>query len=154
MSPVLLVVSFAAPIAILVVIFLLVFGAVRKAIDRAAEEIAAEGVELDSGQVTLTTRMTNFRAPGLISGGIRRNPARVVLTKQRLHLIQRPQRYGILERTDLKQFTVGTIDGKLHLHTDTPPGATGSVDYRVHVDNPARWVDALAAAGATKASTT
>jgi hypothetical protein len=130
-----------------------VFAAVGKAIDRAAEALASEGVELDSGRVVATTRMRRFRAPGLyVGGGIRRTPARLVLTKQKLHIVMRPQRYGILERSTLDKFTVGILDGKLHLQSSDPPGATGSVDYRVKLADPEKWVAALTAAGAKPAA--
>jgi hypothetical protein len=152
MSALLLVLTFAVPLIIVALVLVLVFGAVRRAIDRAAEALASEGIELDSGPVTLTTRMQSFRSPELYGGGLRRTPARLVLTTQRLHLLQRPQRYGILERADLGRFTVGILDGKLHLHSTEPPNATGSIDYRAQVDNPDAWVTALTAAGARRAA--
>ena len=143
----------AGPLVLVVILLVIVFAAVRKAIDRAAETLSSEGIELDSGQVTLTTRFKSFSAPGIMRyGGIKRVPARLVLTKQRLHIVQRPQRYGIFERSTLDQFTVGTLDGKLHLHSSTPPGASGAIDYRVAVPDTERWVTALAAAGAKRAA--
>jgi len=145
--------AIAGPFLIVVVVLVVVFGAIRKALDRAAEALAPEGVELDSGRVTVTTRYKSFRAPGITHyGGIKRVPARLVLTKQRLHILMRPQRYGIFERSTLDKFTVGTLDGKLHLHSSEPPGASGSVDYRVAVPDVDSWVTALAAAGAKRAA--
>ncbi len=141
------------PLVLVTVVLVIVFAAVRKAIDRAAEGLASEGIELDSGPVTVTTRMRSFRAPGIISaGGIRRNPARVVLTKQRLHILQRPQRYGIIERADLARFTLDNVDGKLRLRSEGPPGASGEIDYRIPVRDLDEWMAALGAAGARRAA--
>lgn len=145
-------VSMVVPLVLVTITLVIVFAAIRKAIDRAAEGLAPEGIELDSGRVTATTRMRDFRAPNIYSGGIRRNPARVVLTKQRLHILQRPQRYGIINRADLARFTVGILDRKLHLHTTDPPGASGSIDYRIAMPDPDLWVRALAEAGARRAA--
>jgi hypothetical protein len=114
--------SVLGPLVLVTGVLVIVFAGVRKAIDRAAAALAPEGIELDSGPVTATTRMRDFRAPDFYSGGgIRRNPARIVLTKQRLYIVQRPQRYGIIDRAQLASFTVGILEGKLHLHSDRPP---------------------------------
>jgi hypothetical protein len=149
------IVAFAiiGPLVLVTVVLVIVFAAIRKAIDRAAQGLASEGIELDSGPVTVTTRMRSFRAPGIASaGGIRRNPARVVLTKQRLHIVQRPQRYDIIERADLARFTIDTVDGKLRLRSEDPPGASGEIDYRIPVRDLDAWMAALAAAGARHAA--
>ncbi|MBA3391673.1 MAG: hypothetical protein H0T89_03465 [Deltaproteobacteria bacterium] len=148
-----LVLSIIGPLVVVAVVLVIVFGAVRRAIDRAAESVAVEGVELDSGPVTVTVRMRDFRAPGIRSGGIRRVPGRIVLTRRRLHILGRPQRYGIFDRADLDRLTVGIFDGRLHLYSTDPPGATGSIDYRVPIKDPERWVAALTAAGALGART-
>ncbi len=148
-----LVLSITGSLVIVGVVLVIVFSAVRRAIDRAAERVAVEGVELDSGPVTVTVRMRDFRAPGIRSGGLRRVPGRVVLTKRRLHILGRPQRYGIFDRADLDKLAVGILDGRLHLYATDPPGATGSIDYRVRVDNPERWVAAIVAAVALGART-
>jgi hypothetical protein len=143
------VVSVVVPLVLVVAVLALVFAAIRKAIDRAAHALGPEGIEHDSGPVTVTTRMRDFRAPDFYSGGgLRRNPARVVLTKQRLYILQRPQRYGVIDRAGLAKFTVGIVDNKLRLRTDEPPGASGSIDYRIPVRDPETWVGALTAAGA------
>ena len=149
----LLVLTIVGTFAMVALVLVLVFAGITQAIDRAAEALASEGVELDSGRVTVTTRMRDFRGAGFYAGGgIRRNPGRVVLTKQRLCIVQRPQRYGIIDRAALASFTVGTLDGKLHLQASDPPGATGSVDYRITVRDPDAWVAALTAAGARRAA--
>lgn len=149
-----LVLSILGPLVLVTAVLVIVFAAIRTVIDRAAEALAPEGIELDSGQVTVTTRMRDFRAPDFYSGGgIRRNPARVVLTKQRLYILQRPQRYGVIDRADLAKFAVGILDGKLHLRSDQPPGASGSIDYRIPVRDADSWVAALAGAGARQDTT-
>ncbi len=149
----LLVLASTGSLAVVGVVLAIVFGAVRRAIDRAAERLAAEGVELDSGPVTVTVRMRDFRTPDSYrSGGIRRAPGRLVLTKRRLHILGRPQRYGIFDRAGLDQLTVGILDGRLHLYAIDPPGATGSIDYRVRIKDPERWVASLTAAGALRSS--
>ena len=146
-------VAIVGTLALVASILVIVFGAVRKAVDRAAEALAPEGIELDSGPLKLTVRMRDFRTPTFYSGGgISVVPARVVLTKQRLHLLARPQRYGIIDRSGLGAFTVGVVDGRLHLQATDPPGATGSIDYRIPVRDPDAWVTALRAAGARTAA--
>ena len=147
------VLTIVGPLVLVSVVLFTVFAAIRKAIDRAAHELSSEGIELDSGPVTVTTRARRFRARGIYSaGGIRRNPARVVLTKQRLHILQRPQRYGIIERADLARFTVDVVRGKLRLRSEDPPGASGAIDYRMAAPDVDAWVAALAAAGARRAA--
>jgi hypothetical protein len=140
-------------LVLVIIVLVAVFAAVRRSIDRAADALKPEGIELDSGRVTLTTRLRDFRAPGIRSGrAIRRTPGRLVLTKQRLYLLCRPQRYGIIDRRELARFTVGIHDGCLHLTTNDPPDASGSIDYRLAVANPGTWVAALQAAGARPAA--
>lgn len=148
------VLSIVGPLVLVTAVLVIVFAAIRKAIDRAADALAPEGIELDSGRITVTTRLRNYRGPGIYSGGgIRRNPARAVLTKERLYILQRPQRFGVIDRADLAKFTVGTLDGKLHLRSEQPPGATGTIDFRIPVRDPETWVAALAGAGASRAAT-
>lgn len=141
-------------IPLLVVALLgLVFFLIGQALDRARAGLEAEGVVMASKRVRITTRYQNFRAPSLLAaGGIRMNPGYLVLTRERLVVLQRPQRYGIFARADLGRFRVGVAEnGTLQLHSDEPPGATGSVDYRVPVGDAAAWVKALTAAGARAA---
>ncbi|MGE0548851.1 MAG: hypothetical protein AB7O24_20450 [Kofleriaceae bacterium] len=148
----LLALSFVGPLVAVAAVLVIVFAMIRRAIDRAADALTPEGIELDSGPVTVTTRLRNYRAPGFYSGGAyRRNPARVVLTKQRLYILQRPQRFGVIDRADLAAFTIGILDGKLQLRSDKPPGATGSIDFRIPVRDPDAWVARLASAGASRA---
>jgi hypothetical protein len=118
---------------------------------RLAEQAASlDDVMLDSGYVKMATRFDGFRSPTLIRSGYRRNPARVVLTRTHLHLLEQPQVYGVFALEDLSHFTAATQEGALHLRSTEPPGATGTVDYRIPVSDPDRWVEALIAAGARR----
>jgi hypothetical protein len=137
-------------IGFVLVMLMGIFGALRRQISAAAAALTDK--ELDSGVTKMTTRYKQFKSADLMRGGLRRNYVQAVLTKTHLHLIERPQRYGIFKREDLGNFTVGTIDGMLHLHSKTPPDATGGIDYRIDVAEPERWVKALVAAGAKRAS--
>lgn len=115
-----------------------VFHLVGKALDRARAELDTEGVERASARVLITTRFKDFRGAGMITSGVRRNPGYLVLTRERLIVLQRPQRYGSFVRGDLGRLRVSVDeDGALRVHTDEPPGATGSVSYRVPVPDAA-----------------
>jgi hypothetical protein len=133
-------------------ILLLVFTAVRKAIEREAAALASEGIVLDSGPSTLNATFADFRGPSVYIGvGSRRGPARVVLTKRRFTFVPSGQnRFGFarMDYAELARFTVGVSDGKLHLHSDQPPNASGTVDLLLSVADPASWVRALTEAGA------
>ena len=74
----------------------------------------------------------------------------MVLTRERLYFLRR--RYGTFTRSDLARFTVGVAeDGKLRLHSDDPPSASGSIDFRFNVGDTEAWVKALTDAGARRA---
>jgi hypothetical protein len=139
----------AAYVVLMVGIFVVVFGLIRRRIGVTAGRLGV--AELDSGTTKMVTRFDDFRSERLVRGGYRRNPVRAVLTATHLHLIEVPQRYGIFERSDLARFTVGIQDGQLWLRSTDPPDATGTIDYRIEVDDPERWVHALLAAGARPA---
>jgi hypothetical protein len=142
---------FLAALGIPIVVFAIlgvVFYLIGKVLDQARAELNAEGVEKASERVIISTRFKGFRAPGLITSGFRRNPGYLVLTRERLIVLQRPQRYGIFARGDLGHLRVSVDDGALRVFTDEPPGATGSVNYRVPVPDAADWVKTLVAAGA------
>jgi hypothetical protein len=140
---------FVGPLALVATVLWIVFSLVRKAIARAAAALGPEGIELDSGPITVTTRYRKFRAPRIYSsGGVHRGPSWVVLTKRRLHILKRPQFYGIIERESLGRFSVGVEKGRLRLSSDDPPGATGHIEWKIPVADPAAWVSALRAAGA------
>jgi hypothetical protein len=142
-----------APMALVGVMLVIVFAAIKRAIDRAAAKLSGEGIELDSGPLTLTTRYRDFRTATMYSGGgINRVPARLVLTGKRLHILRCPQRYGIIERDALTHFTARVDGERLHLVAVDPPGATGTIDFRAPVPDPSTWVAALVAAGAKKSA--
>ncbi len=143
--------SVAGALVLTFLILFVVFSALRGQISAEAARLANK--ELDSGLVKMTTRYDQFRTGRLYrGGGLRMNYTQVVLTKTHLHLIERPQWYGVFPRAELAKFTVGILDGKLHLHSKSPPNATGGIDYRIPVADPEHWVKALAAAGAKRAS--
>jgi hypothetical protein len=142
---------FGGPLLLVTIVLSVVFWAVRRALERAIDEISGEGIELDSGVVKLTTRYDSFSSARVSASkmvGLGR--ARLVLTKQRFHVIKRPQRYGIFARAALPRLTVGVLDGRLHIRSEDPPEATGIFDYRAQVADPQAWVEALAAAGAVR----
>lgn len=124
-----------------------VFAAIRRGIDRDAAVL--QGIELDSGTTKIVTRFDQFRSERLIRGGYRRNYGRAVLTSTHLHIIERPQRYGIFERADLARFSVGSVDGSLVLCSTDPPEATGTITYEIPLSDPTPWIAALRRAGAT-----
>lgn len=126
---------------------------IKNAIARQAEELAKEGIVKDSGSVKVTEHLRDFRAPGMrVSVGARSGLGRLILTKERLALLPLNRRHGlsILSRADLSRFTAAARDGKLHLHTDNPPNATGSIEVVVSVPDADAWVSALADAGAKR----
>jgi hypothetical protein len=124
-----------------------IFGAVRRAGDREVAALQSEGIVLDSGPVHIRFGFRGFRGPMVAIGvGVRAGPGRLVLTRQRLTFVPSGRnRFGFarMDREGLRRFQVGIQDGKLHLHSDEPPNATGTVDVLVSVANPAQWVDAL-----------
>jgi len=153
MSPALLVVVILFGASILTgTILFLVFGAVKRATERNAAELAAEGIVLDSGQVPMTFTFRGFRGPMVAIGvGSRSGPGRVVLTRQRMAFVPMGQnRFGfaIVPYDLMNRFEVWVEGGKLHLHSDHPPNATGTVDMALSVADPGAWVKALVGAGA------
>jgi hypothetical protein len=133
-------------------ILIAVMSAVQKATEREAAELAGEGILLDSGTVNLTAKFRNFRGPRVYIGvGGRRGPARVVLTKQRFTFLPSGKnRFGFarMDHAGLARFKVGVSEGQLHMHTDDPPHASGTVDLHLEVPDPGSWVRALIEAGA------
>jgi hypothetical protein len=130
----------------------LIVGGLRRATARQMAVLQGEGIVLDSGRVHVKLKFQGFRGPGVAIGiGVNAGPGRVVLTQRRFTFVPSGQnRYGIaaFERDMLSRFDVGVDEGKLHLHTDNPPNASGTVDMFLSVAEPARWVDALTSAGA------
>lgn len=148
----LLVVSLAVGVPLLVgIILVLAFRAARGAAQRARAALDAEGVVLDSGRQWVTMRYRGYRAPGIAWGaGVIRTRASLVLTRERLVLTPGLRRGNLrVARADLARFGVGLADdGALQIHSDNPPGATGSIHCRIAMSDAARWVAALLEAGA------
>ncbi len=142
----LLVGSFAFVGAGLLVIFLLVRGAQA----RRSAALRQEGLVLDSGRVRVETRFSGFRGAGLVVGvGQRRGAGVMVLTRQRLVITG--QRYGDFPREVLGRFEVGLDEaGRVHLHSDQPPNASGTIDFHVAAPGAQAWVAALVEAGARR----
>ncbi|HEU5056034.1 MAG TPA: hypothetical protein VFU21_05895 [Kofleriaceae bacterium] len=119
----------------------------RKRIARRRAAIEGEGVECDSGPCLATARYRKYRARGMYSGGgIRRNPAQLVLTRTHLHLL------GVrgaepVPVAELHRYRATVDDGRLVITTDEPVGATGRLEVRVRVLDPDAWLTALGAAG-------
>lgn len=142
-------ITLLGPLTLVATVLTIVFSLVRRAVDRAAAALANEGVVLDSGPLTLTTRYRSFRSAAIYSSSsIQRVPGRIVLTNQRLHLLRRPQRYGVFERSELPKLSVDVFEGMLRIHSDDPPNASGHVDFRAPVTDPQAWLKALVEAGA------
>jgi hypothetical protein len=116
---------FVGPLVLTVAILVIVFAAIKRSIDREAKSLT--DVELDSGNVTIATRHPR---------GYRRNPGRFVLTKYKLHIIQRPQRFPHVERSELREATIEIVDGKFRIKV-------GPNDHRATLSDPDRWIAAL-----------
>lgn len=140
----LLVGTFAFVGAGLGVVFLLV----RSAQARRVAALREEGVVLDSGRVRVETRFHGFRGAGLAVGvGLRRGAGVMVLTRRRLVITG--HRYGDFRREVLGRFEVGLDEaGRVHLHSDQPPNASGTIDFHVAAPEAGAWVAALVEAGA------
>jgi hypothetical protein len=131
-------------------ILLLVFGTIRRTIARQRAALEHEGIVLDSGIVWVTIRYSGFRAQGFARGvGLDKTRGSLILSRQRLVLVPSRWQFHSIDRSDFRRFTVGIAeDGTLHLHSDDPPNATGSIDFRVPVTDAGEWVRTLTAAGA------
>lgn len=133
-----------------------IFSAIRRQTARALTILHGEGIILDSGRVHVKLSFRGFRGPRVAIGiGVNMGPGRVVLTQRRFTFVPWGQnRYGFTttDRELLNRFTVGVDEGKLHMHSDDPPNAKGTVDIHVSVSNPAEWVEALTSAGAVRSS--
>ena len=136
-------------LALLGGIFALVFSSIRKATARMRAELASEGIVLDTGPQWITLRLTNFRAPGLAVGvSVNKSRASLVLTQRRFVMLPSRRAFCRVDRKDLARYTVGLDGGALVIHSDDPPNASGSIDYRVTFPEAQAWVNALTDAGA------
>jgi hypothetical protein len=139
-------------LTILAVVFILV----RRSIDRQMKAMRSqaeqEGIVLDAGRVWMTIRYQGFRSSNIMIGiGVRRTRVAMVLTQHRLVFMPTSRHYFTIAKGDLGRFAVNVADdGTLRLHTSSPPGATGSIEYRISVADAAAWVTALLGAGAQK----
>jgi hypothetical protein len=147
-----LVVSLALGIPLLVgTILFFAFRAARATARRVRAALELEGVILDSGTQWITMRYRGYRAPGIYRGvGVTRTRGALVLTQQRLVVTPGLRRGNLrVARAELGRFAVGVAeDGALQIHSDNPPGATGSIHCHIAVGDAARWVKALTEAGA------
>ncbi len=133
------------------VIFTLVFTLIKKGLERQRRELEIEGVVLDSGPVWITRRLRGYSGHGMYAGySVKKGRSHLVLT--RTHLVALGFRGARFERSELHRFKVSVDDGALRLHTENPPGATGSMELRVPVADAFAWVRALKEAGAVEAS--
>jgi hypothetical protein len=139
-------------LAINAIVFVLVFGAVRRNVARARAALEAQGIERDSGLCRATFRYRRYRAPGRYYGaGIRITRAQLVLTREVLAVLG--QRIPPIPRGELARYAVGVQEsGRLQLVTDQPIGASGHLDMTFVVEDPAAWVRALRDAGARASS--
>ena len=139
----------AGIVVFIAAIFVLVFTLYRRAAARARAALAAEGIVLDSGPRTITIRYTGFRARGFYRGvGYTKTRASIVLTRRRFAVTPARRQFYSVDRAELGRYTVGIAgDGTLNFHSDDPPHASGSIDYRVEVPDAAAWVRALTDAG-------
>jgi hypothetical protein len=143
----------ALVLTILAVVFLFVSRAVRRRMAEERLKATQEGIVLDSGPVWMTVRYRGFQSAGLFIGvGIRKSRVTALLTRERLAFLPWSRHYFTIARADLARFKVGVAeDGGLRIHTEDPPGASGSIDYRIPVADASAWVSALAEAGAQRA---
>jgi len=122
---------------------------VKRATARMRAELEREGLVLDTGPTWITIRMSNFRGHGRsVGSGIEKTRASLILSKERLVLVPSRWQFFRVNRADLPRYTVGVDGGQLVIHTDDPPNATGTIDYRVTLADPEPWVKALTEAGA------
>ncbi|HEY4220451.1 MAG TPA: hypothetical protein VGO62_03895 [Myxococcota bacterium] len=131
-------------------ILAIVFSQVKKAAARARQALEHEGILLDSGKRWVTLHLRGYRAPGIAVGaGLQKLRCAVILTKKTLALIPGYRAFTRIHTNELSHYTVGVADdGALRIHSDDPPRASGSIDYRVPVDDASAWVRALVDMGA------
>ncbi len=138
----------AGGIAVAVILYVVILVAgitwlLRRNLARRRAAIEGEGVERDSGPCLATARYRKYRGRGIYSGGgIRRNPAQLVLTRAHLHLL------GVrgaepVPLAELHRYRAAVEDGRLVITTDDPVGATGRLEVRAAVPDPDAWVAAL-----------
>ncbi len=130
-------------------LLMFIFRGVRAAAVRQRAELEGEGVVLDSGRVPVVLHFRGFRAQGMYVGvGANRGTMQMVLTKRRLVFVPSRRSFLRIDRADLNRYAASVEDGALRLHSEDPPNASGSIDFRISVSDPAAWLRALTEAGA------
>jgi hypothetical protein len=149
---VLLLVMLAMVVAtVLAIVIGVVRGARRKTFAQLRAQIDQDVVVRESPFVGGSIRYRDYRAPGMYTGaGIRAMRAALVLTRKELVIFR--ARTLRIPYADLAKYSASTLDGKLVLATDQPPGATGHIAYHFRVSDADEWVTALRGAGAQGAS--
>lgn len=141
-----------AVIAYVVVLVAGISWLLRRIIARRRAKLEVEGVVRDSGVCVATARYRSYRGGGIYSGGgLRRNPAQLVLTRSHLHLL------GVrgaepVPLAELHRYRAAVEEGRLVMTTEEPVGATGRLEVRAAVPDPAAWLADLRAAGCSSTS--
>lgn len=135
---------------ILLVVFSIVGRGLRARAERDRAELEREGIVLDGGMRNAVVRYEGYSEPGLYATlSVHTAAKRLVLTRETLAILgSRPKR---IPRAELHRYSVTTKDGKLVVCSDNPVGASGHVEMRIAVDDPAAWTRALLEAGASSA---
>lgn len=132
-------VVFTALFAVAIVMFVLFL--VRKVHEAAVAKLEAEGIVRRSGRVRIKLRLKKYVSATMRSGAYSIRTGELVLTGKGLSLVM-PYviRLGVAPWTALK---AELKDGKVYLHTEQPPEATGSVEVTVDAPEPEAWISAL-----------
>ena len=126
-----------------------IFAMVRRVGAKQRASLESEGIVMDAGSVHVAIHFAGYSAPGIHVGvGVHKGPLVVVLTERRLAFLPSRRAYMRIDRADLARFTASVEDGVLRLHSDSPPNASGMIDFRVSVSDPDAWMRALVEAGA------
>lgn len=118
----------------------------RRIAARYVAELEAEGIVRRSGRVVVGTSLKNYRSErfGYASRAVSRKFGELVLTERGLAVIS--QRVFRFSPPDTEVW----VDGqKLHLLTETPMEASGTIDISAKLPDAAAWRDLLVERGAT-----
>lgn len=109
-------------------------------------ELEAEGILRRSGRVVVGTSLTKYRSPrfGIASRAVSRKGGELVLTEEKLAVVSQRVFYFALPDTEV--WVEGT---KLHLRTERPMDASGTIDISAKLPDAAAWRDLLVERGAT-----
>lgn len=101
---------------------------------RIVRELEPEGIERRSGRRVVHLSLRNVHTPGaLISFRKARVTGELVLTRQALVVLASPN--FRFDATALRDLVAEVRDGRLHLTTEHPPGASGRVEITIQVDD-------------------